>query len=338
MRKTAVRVVSTLAIACFLASSLVLDSAPIHAQDEPLVEFSISPCPDDPADPDLGESQMSLQVNDAGNGMVEFVVINDNDPLAIDSSIDTVIFHDPTELYLDPDSAELVGSEGVEFQADDTVPLGDITCPGISVDPADTFAFSAAPDDDAVHSSGTATFQKAIWGGDRLQIYLRLRDDVKTILSVEDILIAIYARILNIGFRIGGKQFTIDFSKFAKCEPSGGGTYIQLASFQLDAADDGVTVHWETATEIDNAGFNIHRASSISGPYEKINDQLVGAKGNGTGASYEFIDGEGQIGDFYRLEDIDYNGKRTKHLPIPSVAGSGIVETHSVYLPVVTIH
>ncbi|MBW7898116.1 MAG: hypothetical protein EX330_07125 [Candidatus Brocadia sp. BROELEC01] len=50
-------------------------------------------------------------------------------------------------------------------------------------------------------------------------------------------------------------------------------------------------MRWQTATEIDNAGFNIYRAKRKDGPYKKINTTLIPAQGNATtGASYSYED------------------------------------------------
>jgi hypothetical protein len=47
---------------------------------------------------------------------------------------------------------------------------------------------------------------------------------------------------------------------------------------------------------------------------------LIAATGNGTGATYELLDPDGHGGHYYRLEDIDYSGKRTMHLPVQTEA------------------
>jgi len=92
---------------------------------------------------------------------------------------------------------------------------------------------------------------------------------------------------------------------------------ITLASFTAQRVDGKVNLAWQTAVEIDNAGFNLYRATASGGPYTKINDQLIGARGNGTGASYAFVDTPPGTGPFfYKLEDVDYNGVGTLHGPI----------------------
>jgi len=109
-------------------------------------------------------------------------------------------------------------------------------------------------------------------------------------------------------------------------------TAIDLVSFEAAQVSRDVSITWETATENDNAGFQIYRAESYEGPYEIINTSLIPAEGNEyTGASYEFTDEDVRIGHtyYYQLTDIDLEGKATTHGPVDvkvTFAGCGIVE------------
>ncbi len=99
-------------------------------------------------------------------------------------------------------------------------------------------------------------------------------------------------------------------------------TPITLASFSAEVEADQVALQWRTATEIDNAGFNLYRATSPEGPYVLLNPQLIAAEGNGGGASYRYVDQVPVQGLFYyKLEDVDYNGGRTRHGPIQVAIG-----------------
>ena len=91
-------------------------------------------------------------------------------------------------------------------------------------------------------------------------------------------------------------------------------TAITLDSFEVEASNGTATINWETATEIDNAGFNLYRATSPDGPWVKINAGLIEAQdGALTGASYTFVDTPGRGAYYYRLEDLDYYGVSTLH-------------------------
>lgn len=97
-----------------------------------------------------------------------------------------------------------------------------------------------------------------------------------------------------------------------------GATAIELVSFTAEAGTGGeVLLSWETATEVDNTGFNIYRSRLRDGEYKKINDALILAKGYATsGASYHHEDTLPARGTYYyKLEDVDTNGVSTMHGP-----------------------
>src|SRR3990167_9426080 len=112
----------------------------------------------------------------------------------------------------------------------------------------------------------------------------------------------------------GGDGFVSKFDS----DLSASHTAIELVSFTASTNDNGtVNLIWETATEVDNAGFNIYRAKSKDGRYKKINDELIGAKGDAVaGATYNFMDTPGRGTFYYKLEDVDYSGATTMHGPI----------------------
>ncbi|MCX5885115.1 MAG: hypothetical protein NT096_04250, partial [Proteobacteria bacterium] len=96
-------------------------------------------------------------------------------------------------------------------------------------------------------------------------------------------------------------------------------TVIQLSSFTATPSDRKVILAWTTESEVDNAGFNLYRAESEDGEYVKINPSLIPAEGSSTeGALYQYVDGnlDNRITYFYKLEDIDLNGKGTMHGPV----------------------
>jgi hypothetical protein len=96
-------------------------------------------------------------------------------------------------------------------------------------------------------------------------------------------------------------------------------TLIELNDFEAQSGNKKVALHWSTASEIDNAGFNIYRAESINGEYVKINSSLIPAEGTNTqGATYYFIDSTAQNRKtyYYKLQDIDLEGKSTFNGPV----------------------
>jgi hypothetical protein len=111
-------------------------------------------------------------------------------------------------------------------------------------------------------------------------------------------------------------------------------TAITLLSFTAHPAADQITLAWQTGTEVDNAGFNLQRATAVSGPYTKLNATLIPAKGDAvSGASYTYTDHNVIKGMtyYYKLEDVDTHGVSTFHGPVSATAGT----IRSIYLPVI---
>ncbi len=96
-------------------------------------------------------------------------------------------------------------------------------------------------------------------------------------------------------------------------------TLIELSSFTAKASNGRVKLEWETESEIDNAGFNIWRATAADGEYVKLNNEIIPAKGSETkGAKYVFTDNIAKNRKiyFYKLQDIDVYGMSTFHGPV----------------------
>ena len=112
---------------------------------------------------------------------------------------------------------------------------------------------------------------------------------------------------------------TASFSEFGIGETSSGGTpttRVQLASLTTHPSDGQVLISWSTGAEIDNAGFNILRASDSAGPYVRISPSLIPARGIApAGAAYTFVDATvtNDRTYYYRVEDVDNRGLRTTH-------------------------
>ncbi len=94
-------------------------------------------------------------------------------------------------------------------------------------------------------------------------------------------------------------------------------TLINLTSFTATGGDGEVVLNWTTASEIDNAGFNIwRRTKDKKEGFIKINPTLIPAEGSPVqGATYTYIDTNVKNGItyYYLLEDIDSKGVSTFH-------------------------
>jgi len=96
-------------------------------------------------------------------------------------------------------------------------------------------------------------------------------------------------------------------------------TLVELTSFTAKASADHVLLEWETATELDNAGFNLWRCETKEGQYKQINKELLPAEGGVSwGATYEATDNRVTTGQtyYYKLEDVNFAGDGTLHGPV----------------------
>ena len=102
-------------------------------------------------------------------------------------------------------------------------------------------------------------------------------------------------------------------------------TAIRLLSFTATPGNGTVTLVWETATEIDNLGFNLYRSEALDGDYVPLNQTLIPSQvppGSPTGATYTWVDEDVSSGltYYYELEDIDVYGNSTRHGPVSAIA------------------
>jgi len=101
-------------------------------------------------------------------------------------------------------------------------------------------------------------------------------------------------------------------------------TAVELARFEAVAQDDGILIEWETATEVDNLGFNLYRSTAANGEYVLLNGALIPTQVPGAvfGATYTWLDDSAVPGVtyFYKLEDVNIEGQATLHGPIQATA------------------
>jgi hypothetical protein len=75
-----------------------------------------------------------------------------------------------------------------------------------------------------------------------------------------------------------------------------------------------VIIEWETASEIDTAGFNLYRSEEVDGTYNKINSKIIPPSNDPfSGGKYKYTDESlisGQV-YYYRLEEVEMNGNRS---------------------------
>ena len=95
-----------------------------------------------------------------------------------------------------------------------------------------------------------------------------------------------------------------------------------------------MVVSWTTAQEINNFGFHVYRSESVGGPYTRITDRLIpGLTFSVRGRDYSYVDRNVTRGRlyYYKLEDIDLDGRRTMHGPVcVDWDGDGIPDTWEI--------
>ncbi|MEK8021790.1 MAG: hypothetical protein VSS75_033355 [Candidatus Parabeggiatoa sp.] len=106
---------------------------------------------------------------------------------------------------------------------------------------------------------------------------------------------------------------------FAECPPDC--QLVELDFLTAVSVGNNIALTWATASEIDNAGFHILRArKDAAGNYIDIvtlTDQLIPTQGvSHNGITYSYVDSSVVSGNtyYYAIEDVDFNGKRKKHL------------------------
>jgi hypothetical protein len=111
-----------------------------------------------------------------------------------------------------------------------------------------------------------------------------------------------------------------------------------LVSFAANPGESGILVTWETASEVENLGFNVYRAIEVDGPLTQLNAGLVHIwmPGSSDGGSYAYLDGA-VVPDttyYYWLEAVDVRGGTHRHGPV--VATSQPAAVYRIFLPSVS--
>ena len=109
-------------------------------------------------------------------------------------------------------------------------------------------------------------------------------------------------------------------------------TEVELVSFTATGVDGAVELTWETATELDNVGFHLYRATSPGGPLQRVTAQVIPGLGSSpAGASYRFVDDglTNGVTYYYELEDIETTGRTERHGPVSANPLAGVTATET---------
>ncbi len=93
---------------------------------------------------------------------------------------------------------------------------------------------------------------------------------------------------------------------------------VELMAYNIENVENGISINWTTATEIDNLGFILERSTEPDKGFKQIASYLStnALKGQGTisaETNYNYVDyGKFLAGQtyYYRLSDVDISGKR----------------------------
>ena len=93
---------------------------------------------------------------------------------------------------------------------------------------------------------------------------------------------------------------------------SDGALPVELSDFKPIVKNDEVVIEWTTASEFNNAGFNIFRKEIGDDTFIKLNAQLIpGAETTSSRRSYSFTDKSAKVdvAYMYQIQDVSYDGE-----------------------------
>ncbi len=104
---------------------------------------------------------------------------------------------------------------------------------------------------------------------------------------------------------------------------------VTLVSFTASAQVDFILIEWETATELNNAGFYIQRSTQSGTGYARITDLIPSLSDGLTGAQYQYEDHTANAGItyYYKLEAINLNGGSELYGPVSQSWGGNATQT-----------
>ena len=96
---------------------------------------------------------------------------------------------------------------------------------------------------------------------------------------------------------------------------------VELSSFTAQRRSNKIILEWTTQSEVNHLGWNIYRSENRKGPFIKVNQSLIKAKGQA--ASYQYIDENITPGQtyFYYLEDSSIFGEHHQSAIIRTTTG-----------------
>ena len=103
-------------------------------------------------------------------------------------------------------------------------------------------------------------------------------------------------------------------------------TEVELVSFEALGLDEAVELSWETASELNNLGFQLYRSTSEVGSYKRITSNAIPGLGSSpVGARYSYRDTNltNGVTYYYKLEDVETTGNTEFHGPVSATPEAG---------------
>ncbi len=91
---------------------------------------------------------------------------------------------------------------------------------------------------------------------------------------------------------------------------------VSLVAFSAIGKSGKIDLKWQTASEVNNSGFEILRSTAAAGTYQLVTPQLIPGHGNSTVAhSYDYVDSDVQENTtyYYKLYSRDFDGTRHEY-------------------------
>ena len=250
-----------------------------------------------------------------------------------------------------PTSARILNN--TIYDSDEGVFADDVGCPGCKFDSvllqnniAHTFTgpayfvpstsstgFATDASSNNLASDGTGTTHSAAGGGINSVAYASMNFVSATDLHItsgsaaEDLAVDL-SSIFNFDIDRGLRQTPWDIG----ADDIAATTAVKLVSFAGAGVDGAVELTWETATELDNVGFHLYRATSPEGPLQRVTAHVIPGLGSSpAGAFYRYVDDGLTNGTtyYYELEDIETTGRTTRHGPVSATPLASVAATES---------
>jgi FlgD Ig-like domain/Divergent InlB B-repeat domain len=113
---------------------------------------------------------------------------------------------------------------------------------------------------------------------------------------------------------------------------------VQLLSFKATQVTQGIELKWLTASQSNNAGFEIWRSEAQNSEFNRIasyknNPALIGEGNSSTSKEYIFLDNSVKRGKTYsyKLSDVDYSGQSTFYKAVTLDLASAVPDDFKLY-------